>query len=127
MNYADTAAVKILTKEIVEAMDDDEAYNSLLTQAVNHADRKINRQLRKNNVPTPTSSEDDLVEAGNLYSATFIFDTYYSDNETRSPSARTWEEDADNSVKDYIDTYLSENMNNEEEIPIYTTTCTHYR
>lgn len=142
MTYADTTSVSNLTKEIEAGMHSDEAYAALQVKSINFADKKINNKLKKNNVPIPTNtdietlktqltSEDEtikekaeveplnsLIEAGNLYAAAFIFTTYYSSNDSISPTSKSYQTDADEFVEGYIAEYLQDNQEEHAGIQI---------
>lgn len=113
MSYADQDKVKILTKEVAVGIKDDTIYSELLSRAIDYADNKINNKLDENNIPPPSGNNAKLTEAGNLYAAAMIFNTYYSSNDTQSPTARTYREDADELVKGYIKNIEKTTENND--------------
>lgn len=126
MVYANTTDIETLTKEIKnDASVTDEEYTALQTKASSLADKKINNKLRVKNVPIPTSLEDlenndplnDLIEAGNLFAAALMFDTYYAGNETPSPSSKTYKDDANSLVDGYITWYNSKDNTSVSDPP----------
>ncbi|BDZ68595.1 hypothetical protein [Methanobacterium ferruginis] len=120
MTYAVSEEVTNLTNEIMEPMTTDVA-NATLTKAISHAEIKINSKLRKNNIDISTIPDtveekdpiNNLIEAGTLYAAAFVFDTGYSGNETSSPAVRTYRSDADELVDAYIE-IIREGYNTED-------------
>lgn len=106
MVYADDGVVTTLTNEISNAMNDEDDFNALLTRAIQYSDRKINNKLADEDLTTFTEGDtnipEDLQEAGNLYAAALIFNTYYSSNDRSSPAASSHRNDADDFVKAYI-------------------------
>lgn len=100
MVYANSDSIQTLTNEVL-SQTTEEKYTNLLSHAINHAERKIQSKLQKQGL-TPPSSDVDLTEAANLYAAAFIFDTYYSGNETSSPTVKSYKADADEFVEGYI-------------------------
>lgn len=102
--YAEHARVIELTNEVKEGLHDDNKYENLLVRGLGYSDRKINSKLRKNNITTPAITDEDLTEAGNLYAAYLIFNTYYSSNDRTSPAAAAYKTDADEFLLAYIET-----------------------
>lgn len=118
MTYADDEDIKGMTQEVKDALPP-ERYTKALQLAIPHAEIKIRNKLLKNNI-TPPSTNDTLTNAANLYAAAFIFDTYYSGNETSSPTSKSYKEDADELVEGYIQTI--HNNDNQPDSPIITAT-----
>lgn len=104
--YADPLEVQKLTREIREGLHNTEDYEDLLVRALTYSDRKIGNKLKKANITLPVPGNDDLSEAGNLYAAYLIFNTYYSGNDRTSPTAAGYKSDADEFVEAYIKSAL---------------------
>ncbi|MBZ2167007.1 hypothetical protein [Methanobacterium spitsbergense] len=113
MSYADSSVVETLTNRLKPDKNTDK-YEALLSVAIDDAEDIINGELIKNNIPIPTILEsidpkdplNTLIKAGNLYTASFMFNAYYSDNESLSPTSKAYKESADDKVKSYIDIIL---------------------
>ena len=101
--YADPDEVQKLTREVREGLHNTDDYEDLLVRALTYSDRKINNRLKKEGISTPVPGDDDLSEAGNLYAAYLIFNTYYSDNDRTTPTAAGYKADADEFIEAYID------------------------
>lgn len=101
--YADPNEVQKLTREIKEGLHNTDDYEDLLVRALSFSDRKINNRLKKEGISIPVQNDEDLAEAGNLYAAYLIFNTYYSGNDRTSPTAAGYKADADEFIEAYID------------------------
>lgn len=113
MTYADEELVAELCKEATRNSQDSTALDTVIEKGINHAERKINRMLRAAQVKIPIVPQDhstikdedpllNLFEAGDLYAAKFILDTYYSGVEgVGAPSS--YKSDADDDVNGYIE------------------------
>ena len=99
--YADSDDVTALTSEL-NPTDGSTKYTTLLDIAMADSDSKIMNVLTKNNITIPTSDED-LTQIANLYSAAFMFNIYYSSNDTTSPTTTIFTKDADTRLQNYID------------------------
>lgn len=127
MSYADSTIVETLTNKLIPS-NDRSKYDALLSIAVDYSDNKIKNELIKNNVPIPTIPEtidpqdpaNTLIKAANLYTAEFMFNTYYSDSDSLSPTSKQYRTDADTKLSNYIE-IIHEGYNEEtkeEEIPM---------
>jgi hypothetical protein len=101
--YADPTEAQKLTREVREGLHNSDDYEDLLVRALKYSDRKINNRLKKEGIGTPAAADEDLMEAGNLYAAALIFNTYYSSNDRTSPTAAAYKNDADEFLESYID------------------------
>lgn len=113
MTYANSDTVKTLTNEQKPKNPNSSTikYDTILIQALDHAETKIDSELFKNHVPIPTIPEsipkkdplNNLVKAANLYAAAFMFDTYYSSNDNITPTSRSYKTDASDFLQGYIE------------------------
>jgi hypothetical protein len=120
-HYADEDDVKTLTNRVTTNPSSNPTYTAVLELGMSDSDDKIKSVLINNNVPIP-DTDDDLTKIANLYSAAFIFNTYYSNNATISPTSQAFTKDADKRLQDYIDTYLDAHSDADESIPVITAT-----
>lgn len=113
MTYADQSAVTTLTQSVSTSMNDSESYNQLLNLALTHADNKVNSTLRRNMIPIDSqnnpnlASNQNIQDAANLYAAAFLINTFYSDNDTASPTATSYTKDADSFLDDYVNNWYA--------------------
>lgn len=115
MSYAVSASIQELVKSVI--LSTDTRYSSLETRAITYSDNTVNRELRRNNVPIPTlpnpipanSEYNDLVEAGNLYAASFIINDILAGHERTSAASNTYRTDAKEFVSSYITYYNEQN------------------
>ena len=113
MTYANNDTVKTLTEELKPSNPNSSTrkYDAILLQALEHAETKIDSELLKNHVPIPIIPDiipekdplNNLIKAGNLYAAAFMFDTYYSSNDNITPTSRSFKTDASDFLQDYIE------------------------
>lgn len=106
MAYADTNRLEVLLKEYQYASDSD-----LITEGSTQGDNRVDRYISRNikNYAAPVTTPQEFIDAGTLYTAAAILDILLSNQDKRSPSAIRWEEEANEIMSGYVDTYLSEN------------------
>ena len=106
MAYASSARLTVLLKEYSYASDSD-----LLTEGSTQGDNRVDRYITRNikNYTAPATTPQEFIDAGTLYTASAILDILLSNQDKRSPSAIRWEEEANEIMSGYVDTYLSEN------------------
>ena len=106
MAYADTNRLEVLLKEYQYASDSD-----LITEGSTQGDNRVDRYISRNikNYAAPVTTPQEFIDAGTLYTASAILDILLSNQDKRSPSAIRWEEEANEIMSGYVDTYLSEN------------------
>lgn len=134
VHYADPEKVKTLTNRVKPAKNTTK-YEELLLIALDDADDTINGKLIAKKVTIPTIPEDHttidkkdplttLIKAGILYTASFMFNTYYADNESLSPTSRAYEKSADQKVSTYIEIilegYNEDTKKQEREVPKFS-------
>lgn len=130
-NYATQADVEELTTELKpkNPTSDTTRYDATITLAMSHADKKINSKLRKSGVPIPAFSSfsgidgddplNDLIEAGNLLAGSFMFDTYYSASDAITPTSKSFKDDANELIDNYVENYIENQYTSDgEEIGI---------
>jgi len=116
MSYAVKLRVQRLVKTIIKDFTST-TYTTLETDAIEYSDNKINSALRKESIPIPTvpnplpddSPINDLVEAGCLYAAAYIFNDYFSAHDRNSSATTTYRSDADTFLNNYIKYYNDAN------------------
>jgi hypothetical protein len=109
MSFADSSIVETLTLK-VKPKKNTTNYDTLLQIATDDADDTINNELIEKNVPIPTIPDDidpkdplnTLIKAANLYTAAFIFNTYYSGTASISPVSNDYNKKADTKLAKYI-------------------------
>ena len=98
MAYASSARLAVLLKEYSYASDSD-----LITEGSTQGDNRVDRYISRNikNFTTPTSTPQEFIDAGTLYTASAILDILLSNQDKRSPSAIRWEEEANQIMEGY--------------------------
>lgn len=131
VTYADSEVVAELAKEVIANTDKNAA--PTIEKAIRHAEIKINGKLRRAKISIPSVPEfreslddedplNNLLEAGDLYAAAFVFSTYYSGSDYTSPAVKDYRADADELVDAYIEIilegYNQEDPNNPNDVKI---------
>ncbi len=105
MAYADTNRLAVLLKEYNYA-DDSDLIVEGCTQGDNRVDRFINQNI--SDFETPTSTPQEFIDAGTLFSAAAILNILLSNQDKLSPTAVKWEEEALEILQGYVDSYLGD-------------------
>lgn len=120
--YPNADKCKTLTTELESVDATSTHYDAVLLIAYENTDNKIESRLTKNNVPIPDTAPAELIEIGTLYAVAFMYNDYYSNEDKSSPVAKTYNDEADSRLQDYIESYLDGHSELDEDLPVSVAT-----
>jgi len=105
MAYADTNRLAVLLKEYNYADDSD-----LITEGCTQGDNRVDRFISNNlsDYTPPTTTPQEFIDAGTLFSAAAILNILLSNQDKLSPTAVKWEEEALEILQGFVDDQLSD-------------------
>lgn len=113
--YADETKTETLTEEL-KSDTDTTHYDATLLIAYEDSDIEIETELSDKNVPIPSTVPAVLEQVGTLLAAAFMYNDFYTNEETASPTAKVYRDQALSRLGKYIDTYLSQNQEDNESL-----------